>query len=523
MTTTSATPTITDPRRQRAILLAVCVALMAVVASATGLNVAQPDLAVEFAASQSTVLWFINSYVVTLAALLLPLGAAGDRWGRRPLMLGGLATFGLATAAAGLAPSAEVMLGSRVLSGIGAAMIMPVTLAVITASFPDEQRSRAIGTWTAVAGGGGILGMYLSAILVDHVGWRWLFALPVVLVAVAAVMTLRAVPDSREPATGRFDLGGSLAAAVAVVAMIMALHEGPEQGWGSAPALALLALALLGVVGFVAWELRHPAPLLDVRLFADRRLATGSAALLAVFGVQAGIFVVLFPYLQAVLGWSGLGATVGLMPMALLMMAASGLAPTLSGRVGLRATMGVGVGLSVVGLALLASMVGPDTGYPTMLPGMLTMGLGMGLTMTPATEAITTALPRDRQGVASALNDVTREMGTALGIALLGAVLAAGYGAAIDADLAQTASADLPGEVVEAAREGLPNAIAAAASAGTDAAALVRSAEVAFVEGWQQSMWVGAGILAVLLLGVLVAGPRRTHPRSTTPTDRLPA
>jgi MFS family permease len=161
-----------DARQRRTILVAVCIALMAVIASVSGLNVAQPDLAVAFGASQSTILWIINIYTLSLAALLLPLGAIGDRWGRKPMLLAGLTIFGVASAAAGLAPSTEVMLAARLFSGVGAAMIMPITLAVITSTFPEEERGRAIGVWTGVAGGGGILGMFLSAALVDVANWR---------------------------------------------------------------------------------------------------------------------------------------------------------------------------------------------------------------------------------------------------------------------------------------------------------------------------------------------------------------
>lgn len=164
--------TSTDPRQRRSILIAVCIALMAVIASVSGLNVAQPDLAVEFDASQTEVLWFINIYTMSLSALLLPLGAMGDQWGRKPMLLVGLVVFGVASAAAGLATSSEIMLAARFFSGVGAAMIMPITLAVITSTFPDEERSKAIGVWTGVAGGGGILGMYLSAVLVDLATWR---------------------------------------------------------------------------------------------------------------------------------------------------------------------------------------------------------------------------------------------------------------------------------------------------------------------------------------------------------------
>lgn len=227
-------------------------------------------------------------------------------------------------------------------------------------------------------------------------------------------------------------------------------------------------------------------------------------SLLTVFGVQAGIFVVLFPYFQTVLGWSGLRSTLALMPMALLMMFASGLAPRAAARIGTRSTMASGIFPGGTGLVLMAAFVSVDGGYLSILPGMLAMGLGMGLTMTPSTEAITTALPRERQGVASALNDVTREFGTALGVALLGAVLTAGYRSAIDSRLD-----GVPGDAADAAREGVANALAAADGAGPQAQALTRAAQESFVDGWQHAMWAGAAVMAILFVHVLARGPQQ--------------
>ncbi|WP_189520216.1 MFS transporter [Streptomyces sindenensis] len=494
-----------DARQRRTILITVCIALMAVIASVSGLNVAQPDLAVAFDASQSTILWIINIYTLGLAALLLPLGAIGDRLGRKPVLVAGLVVFGLAGVVAGLAPSAEVMLAARLFSGVGAAMIMPITLAVITSTFPEEERGRAIGVWTGVAGGGGVLGMFLSAALVDAASWRWLFVSPLVLGAVALVMTLRFVPDSRERSRHGFDVGGALTSVVAVVGLIFVLQEGPERGWTAPVTLLGLVVGVIAAAGFVAWELRRgEGALLDVRLFGERALAGGSVTLLVVFGVQAGIFVVLFPFLQAVLGWSGLLSTLALMPTAVLMMMAPGLAPHLAGRIGARATMATGILLAGVGLAVMAGIVSVDGGYLSVLPGMLAMGLGMGLAMTPSTEAITGALPRERQGVASALNDVTRELGTALGVALLGALLSAGYRGAIDGRLA-----GVPEGPADIARGGVANAVEAANGAGPYAQALIDAGRRSFVDGWQNAMWAGAAVMAALFLYVLVRGPRR--------------
>ncbi|MGC2999290.1 MFS transporter [Streptomyces sp. G35A] len=508
-----------DARQLRTILTAVSVALMAVIASVSGLNVAQTHMAVEFGASQSTVLWIINIYALALAALLLPLGALGDRLGRKPMLTAGLGVFGAANVVAGLAPSAEVMLAARVAGGVGAAMIMPITLAVITSTFPEDQRGKAIGVWTGVAGGGGILGMFLSALLVDVADWRHLFVLPVVLVLVALAMTLKSVPDSREVPAHRFDTVGALVSTVAVAGLIFVLQEGPERGWTAPATLISLAVGLVAVIGFVAWELhRRDAALLDVRLFRERGLAGGSITLLVVFGVQAGIAVVLFPFFQAVLGWSGLLSTVALMPMAVMMMVTSGLAPKLAARIGSRSTMAVGIALAGVGLALMALFVSVDGGYLSILPGMLAMGTGMGLSMAPSTEVITDSLPREKQGVASALNDVTREFGTALGVALLGALLANGYRNAVDGRLN-----GIPQGAADAAREGVAHAVEAAGSAGPHAQDLLRAAGQSFVDGWQQAMWAGVAVMGVLLVHIAFRGPGRTASAAADETDATEA
>jgi EmrB/QacA subfamily drug resistance transporter len=502
--------TIHDPRRRRRILIGVCIALMAVIASVSGLNVAQSQLAFALGASQSQVLWMINIYTITLAALLLPLGAAGDRWGRKRFLIVGLIVFGVASVAAGLAPNVDVMLTARFLSGIGAAMIMPVTLAIITSSFPVEERSRAIAVWTAVAGAGGIMGMLVSAVLVDVAGWRWLFVLPVVLVLSAIAIALGAIPNSREVSEHDFDLVGALTSMIAVVAFICVLNEGPELGWTTPRTLFSFLAGVAGAIAFVAWESHHQAPLLDIRLFGKRGLASGSLSLLAVFGVPTGVFVVLYPYFQAVLGWSGLRSTLACMPMIVLMIVCSGLAPRLADRFGARLAMATGVFLCGTGLALMALLVSVDGGYLSVLPGYLVMGLGMGLSMTPSTEAITSSLPREQQGVASALNDIAREFGSALGIALLGGVMNAGYRHAINTRLA-----GVPADAAFAARAGISGALAIAQDNRPYSKPLFRAAQESFVQGWRQAIWAGVIVMATVLVYVFVRGPERTNSLSS--------
>ncbi|MBM7326122.1 MFS transporter [Agrobacterium sp. S2] len=504
-----------DPKQRNRILLTVCLALMAVIAAVTGLAVAQPKLALDLGATQSQVLWIINIYAITLASLLLPLGAAGDRWGRKPVLLVGLCVFGLANVASGLATSVEFLMAARLFSGVGAAMIMPVTLSVITSAFPHEDRSKAIGIWTGVAGAGGILGMFLSALLVDYLSWPWLFALPVILAVIAFAMAVQWVPNSRLTTSHLFDVGGSILSLLSILGASFALHEGPVIGWTATETIAGITLSLSAIVGFISWERRQAEPLLDIGLFRKPSLMIGSVSLATWFGVQSGVFIVLFPFFQTVLGWSGLAATVGLMPMALLMMTFSAIAPILSGKFGPRATIAAGIFLGGTGLALMSLLVSVDGGYLSVLPGMVTMGVGMGLSMAPSTEAITSSLSHEQQGVASAINDLTRELGTSLGVALLGAIFAAGYTSAITPRLEA-----FPDAAAAAARQNIANALALAENQTPFSQALYRISQEAFIEGWQQAMWAGAAVMAILFPFIVLRGPLTSQVTGDDPANR---
>lgn len=327
-------------------------------------------------------------------------------------------------------------------------------------------------------------------------------------------MALRAVPNSRQFSLHRFDTLGSILSLLAIMGASFALHEGPAIGWTATETLAGIALGVGAFIGFVVWELRHPEPLLDIRLFKKRSLTSGSISLTTWFGVQAGVFIVLYPFFQAVLGWSGLLATLGLMPMALLMMIFSGVAPRLAAKIGPKATIASGVLLGGAGLALMALLVSVDGGYLSVLPGMVTMGIGMGLAMAPSTEAITSSLPREQQGVASALNDVTRELGTSLGVALLGAVFASSYSSAIAPLLS-----DFPEDAAAAASQNIANAMVIVDQGLPYADALYRTAKEAFVQGWQQAMWAGVAVMAILFLFVALRGPVRPAPSNAVPAE----
>ncbi len=492
--------------QQRNILISMCMALVAVVASVSSLNVAQRDIAETLNASAGDVLWIINAYTLALAALLMPVGAIGDRWGRRPVLLAGLTVFAVASFGAAIAPTTAFMIASRTLAGVGAAMVMPVTLSVITSSFPPEERPRAIGIWAGFAGAGGILGLWMSAIMVDFFTWRWLFTLPIVLMIVSAVIAYRSVPNSKE-SEGRFDTIGSILSAIAIGGLVFGIHEGPEKGWADILALGPIAIGLVGLAVFIWWELRTESPLLDVTAFGNRGLASGSLTITLLFAVMFGVFLVLFPFLQTVLGWSAVRSATGMLPMAAVMMPMSTIAPRIAARIGHRPTMLTGLATAIVGLSTLALMASVEGGYLSILPGLMLLGLGMGLSMTPSTEAITATLPEEKQGVASALNDTSRELGGAVGVALLGSLLTSGYSDRI-ADFAS----QLPAQLAQFVGDDYFLALGAAGQVAQEnprlAGQIIEAAQLAYVDSWASSMWAGVAILAIAFVYVAVAGPR---------------
>jgi len=494
---------VTDPRRQRRILIAMCTALIAVIASVSGLNVAQQELAVDLGASQGQLLWVINGYTMALAALLLPIGAIGDRWGRKPILVGGLVLFMAANTAAGFSTSVDMLLVSRVIAGVAAAMIMPVTLSVITSSFPAEQRARAVGIWSGFAGAGGILGLFVSSFLIDNFTWPWLFAMPVLFAGISLLMTIPSVGNSREQKTGRFDTIGSVLSALAIGGLVLGIHEGPERGWTDSLTMGGLIVGIVATLAFVFWELRLDKPLLEIRLFRNRGLAAGSLTLLIVFAVMFGIFLVLVQFMQAVLGYSAIAAAASLLPMMVVMMPLSGVAPTIAQRVGTRRTLLLGVGLFAVGLALLATMVSASGGYLSVLPGLLVVALGIGLCMSPSTMTITESLPSEKQGVASALNDTVRELGGAVGIALLGSLVSAGYRSGVS-----DATTNLSPGLAARVEEGIGSAFGAAGDLGADAPRVLDAARDALVDGWRLSMWFGVALAAGAFLFLVFRGPR---------------
>lgn len=477
------------PRARTGILATMCLALVAVVASVSGLNVALNELAVALDASSSQVLWIVNAYTLTMAALLLPIGELGDRLGRRRMLVIGLAIFAAANFAAAFAATPAVMIAFRALAGFGAAMIMPATLSTLTAVFPADERGRAVGIWAGFAGAGGILGLFSSAVLIDYASWEWLFIGPVIAAVLAIVMTVVMVPETRHENAPKFDAAGAVLSILAVGGIILGIEEGPHLGWTDPLVLFGLIGGGLAMVGFAIWESRTEHPLLDVRIFANKALASSTVALTLLFALMFGSFLVVIQLLQAVLGYSAVTAAAGLLPMAIVMMGLSPIAPRLAERFGLANILSLGAVLLTVAYAWLG-FVGDS--YVSVLPPMMILGVAMGLAMSPATTAITESLPTERQGLASALNDTVREAGAALGIALIGSVLTSGYSNSISS-VAET----LPEELAEPVSEGIGQAMYVAGQLGADGAVVAEAAQNAFLDGWSMAMFVAAAAAAI--------------------------
>src|SRR5580700_3199145 len=291
--------------RSGAVTAVVCLALAAVVAAMSSLNVALPGIARATHASQTELAWIIDAYSLVFASLLLPAGALGDRYGRRRALLAGLSIFGAGSAVAMTAHSATELIGLRAVLGLGAALVMPATLSTITGTFASEQRTRAVSIWAAVAGGAAVLGLLTSGIVLEVWSWPSVFGLNVILAAAAIAGTIRFVPESADPAAPRLDVSGAVLAVIGMVTLVYSIIEAPSHGWLSARTVAGLAGGLVILAGFVFWEMRRRNPLLDPRVFARRSLSAGSLSIFVQFFAFFGFIFLVLQYLQLIRGDSG--------------------------------------------------------------------------------------------------------------------------------------------------------------------------------------------------------------------------
>jgi EmrB/QacA subfamily drug resistance transporter len=506
-------------QRQRTwVLRVMCLALMMVSAAVAGLNVALPSIARDTGASMTQLQWIVDAYAIVFAALLLPAGAIGDRFGRKRLLAAGLSLFGALSLAALFAHTPATLIALRAGMGIAAAMIMPVTLSVITTVFPPEERGKAVGTWVGVAAGGAVVGMLASGVLLHFFSWASIFALNVALAALALAGTLLVVPATRDTRPPRLDPIGTVICVASLVAFVFGTIEGPDHGWTAPLTLATLIGGLAGIALFVVWEAHRREPMLDPRNFLRRGFGAGSLSISVQFFAVFGFLFLALPYLQFVLGYTPLRAAASLFPIALIVIPLSRIAPRIAARVGVRVTGPIGLSLMATGFLVLSTL-GTTASYWHLLAGLVFLGTGMALSGSPATTAIVASLPRSKQGVASSINDLSRELGGALGIAVLGSILNSAYQSGIDQH-----THTLPTNLAAKARGSLGAAQAIGQRLGAND--LISQANTAFAHGIDIALLTGAAILITGAIIVAVRAPGQTESEAnagTKHTDRHPS
>ncbi|MCP5024662.1 MAG: DHA2 family efflux MFS transporter permease subunit [Actinomycetia bacterium] len=484
-----------DPihRRRWAILAVLCLSVFVTVLDGTIVNVALPSLAVDLGASTRQLQWIVDAYLLVFTGLLLAAGGLGDRFGRKRALITGLVLFGLTSAYAGSADSAGALIGGRALMGIGAALIFPATLAVLTNVFTEaKERAAAIGIWSAVSGMAVAAGPITGGWLLENYWWgSVLFVnIPVVIVTLIAAFLL--VPESREKHAPRLDFAGIGLSIASITALVFTIIEAPEWGWASASTAAGFGLTVLLLGTFVTWELRAAHPMLPVRIFRNLRFSAASVAVTSAFFALFGFIFLVTQYFQLVRAYSPLEAGIRTLPVAVSIAVASVLAPKVVGRVGTTRVVASGLGLMAVAFTWI-SAVSAYTPYLEIVGQMILLGGGLGLTTAPATESIMGSLSAEKAGIGSAVNDTTRELGGTLGVAVIGSVFNSIYiGALADGPIIES----LPGEARLATEESVGAAQFVAAELGERAPAFLAEVNEAFLSGLAVSCLVAAAVAA---------------------------
>jgi EmrB/QacA subfamily drug resistance transporter len=459
---------VTGARERWLTLGVLCVSLLAIVIDNTIVNVALPTLVRDLDADVGELQWVVDAYTLVFAGLLLLAGALGDRFGRRRTLLFGLSVFGAASACAAYAGGVEGLIIARAVMGAGAAFVMPATLSLLISVFTDaRERTMAIGIWAATAGVGVALGPLVGGFLLEHFWWGSIFLVNVPLTVVAVIAGRKLIPESRDPAARRIDWAGAGLSGVGLVAFVWAIIQAPSSGWTSATVLGAGAFAVATLITFVARQQRVAEPLLDVRLFKDARFTAATSTITVLFFALFGFLFLATQYLQFVLGYSPSSAGVRILPYAGAMIVSAPLSTLLVARLDTRRVVTTGMLLFSAGLAIAATVT-VSSGYGRFAIALLLMGAGMGLAGAPATESIMGSLPPDRANIGSAVNDTTRELGGALGVAIVGSIMSSLYATRLPDDAPAAAreslgaAVQLGGGVADAAREAFVQAMSGA-------------------------------------------------------------
>jgi EmrB/QacA subfamily drug resistance transporter len=481
-------------RRRWAILGVLSLSVFLAVVDNTIVNVALPTMSERLHASTSQLQWIVDAYSLVFAGLLLVGGSLGDRYGRKGALQLGVGAFAAFSAFAGLSGSTHVLIAARALMGLAAAFIFPATLAILTNTFSDaKERAAAIGVWTGVVGLAVALGPLSGGALLQHFWWGSIFFVNLPVAAVAMGLGMWLIPTTRDPEAPRLDFAGFALSIVGIVSIVYTTIEAPGRGWSNSATVGGYAVGVAVLALFAIWERRVAQPMLDVTLFRNIRFSAASFSITVSFFALFGFIFLITQYFQLVRGYDTLSAGVHTLPFAIATGAVAPAAPALASRLGTKIVVPAGLVLMGVGF-YVASTLGVDTAFfgPVLL-SMVLIAIGLGLVAAPSTDAILAVLPPAKAGVGSAVNDVTRELGGAFGVAVVGAVFSSVYGPHL---LDRLSGLGLPVPAVEAARQSTAAALAIAGQAPPGAReAIASAARQSFVDGFSRGSLVCAGVV----------------------------
>jgi EmrB/QacA subfamily drug resistance transporter len=498
-------------RRRWFTLLVLCISLIVIVLDNTILNVAlprlsQPTAAGGLAASQSQLQWIVDSYTIVFAGLLLTAGSIGDRFGRYRSLAIGLAIFGTGSVLSAFATDANVLIGTRALMGVGGAFIMPSTLSILTNVFRDhKERGKAIGIWAGVSALGLGIGPVSGGILLSHFWWGSVFLVNVPFVIGGLVLGYLLVPESKDESAPKLDPGGALLSIVGLGMVLWAVIEAPSKGWTSAGTLSAFVGGAAILVAFFVWESRSDHPMLDLRFFQNPRFSAASGAITVTFLSLFGVIFLLTQYLQLVLGYSTVKAGAILLPQAGVIMIAAPMSSMWVQRFGNKVVVATGLFIVSASMFLLTTL-DASSGELHVILVTVVLGLGMGNIMAPATDSIMGSLPRAKAGVGSAVNDTTRQVGGAVGVAVFGSLLASRYSSHVRGLL----DGSVPERVIAPASDSIGRAFDATLGLPADTRNLVLgAARESFVRGLHTTAVVASAILLATMLLVIRFLPAR--------------
>lgn len=472
------------------ILGTLCLTLLGVMLANSSLNMALPMMSSDLGMAQLELTWVVNVYTLVFASLLFIAGAVGDRYGRKLAMQIGLAIFTVGSLYAGFfAQNGTEVIISRIVMGIGGAFVMPTTLSIINNTFPRKERARAVAIWGAVAGVGMMFGSIISGILLEHFSWHSLFYFSAIIAVIGLITNQYLAHESKDEEKTPVDWLGGLFSAVAIFGIVYGVTEAPSLGLSDPMVATSLIIGVLGIAAFIFWELRVKSPMLDMQLFKNRAFSISSLTLTLVFLAMSGVFFSMSQLMQLVMGYSPLEASLLTVPLMLPMMFFSPFVPNIVKLLGARKTIAIGLTLTAIAFVMMSTWTKEMT-YWHLFFTMIIMMLGISAAMTPGTNILMASVPRNRSGMGSAMNDTTRELGGALGVAVLGAILSATY----ESQIRETA-----GAFIGPIKEGLESSLAVALNVAKELGPAAQSVSDAAMNAFMSGISLAATVAAIII------------------------